>query len=296
MSVENRFIDIIISDIANNRLEFPTLPEVALRVRKLVEDPNANTEQISKVLSTDPGLTSSILKVANSAVFTGLPQIENIKSAVNRLGLALIRNMVTCVVMKALYQPKLSPMIKRHMAHQWKHSTRVAAYSHALSKPFGHLQSDQAMLAGLIHDIGALPIITRAEKYPDILNDTGKLLTVINKLHCDIGKLILEAWNFPEELIMVAAEHEDLNRIGCVNVEYVDIVAVANLHSHLGSSHPLAKKEWSTLPVFNKLDLTPIESIQVLKDGQNEIAAIYQLLGASAESSKSTPSKVETSD
>lgn len=283
MSIENRFIDIIISDIANNRLEFPTLPEVALRVRKLVEDPNANTAQICKVLSTDTALSSSILKVANSAVFLGLPQIDNVKAAVNRLGLALIRNMVTCVVMKALYQPKLSPSIKRLMAQQWKHSTRVAAYSHALTKPFPHLRNDQAMLAGLIHDIGALPIITRAEKYPEIVESPAKLRAVIYKLHCDIGKLILEAWNFPPELITVAAEHEDLNRMGEAQVEYVDVVAVANLHSHLGSEHPLAKKEWATLPVFNKLSLTPIESIQVLKDGQNEIAAIYQLLGASTD-------------
>jgi putative nucleotidyltransferase with HDIG domain len=282
VSVENRFIDIIITDIANNRLEFPTLPEVALRVRKLVEDPKANTAQISKVLSTDPALTSSILKVANSAVFTGLPQVENIKSAVNRLGLALVRNMVTCVVMKALYQPKLSATVRRYMANQWKHSTRVAAYSHALAKPFSHLRNDQAMLAGLIHDIGALPIITRAEKYPDILNNPNKLQSVINKLHCNIGKIILEAWNFPQELVTVAAEHEDLNRLGEVEVEYVDIVAVANLHSHLGSDHPLAKKDWASLPVFSKLDLTPVESIQVLKDGQNEIAAIYQLLGATS--------------
>lgn len=280
MSVENQFIDIIIADIANNRLEFPTLPEVALRVRKLVEDPNADTTQICKILSTDPALSSSILKVANSAVFAGMTQVDNVKAAVNRLGLALIRNMVTCVVMKALYQPKLSPTIKRIMASQWKHSTRVAAYSHALSKPFPHLRQDQAMLAGLIHDIGALPIITRAEKYPEILEKPGRLLTVIYKLHSDIGRLILEAWNFPQELVDVAACHEDLNRVGDVQVEYVDVVAVANLHSHLGSEHPLAKKEWATLPVFNKLNLSPIESIQVLKDGQSEIAAIYQLLGA----------------
>lgn len=284
MSIEKRFIDVIVADMANNKLEFPTLPEVALRVRKLVEDPKSTTSQISKVLSTDPALSSTIIKVANSAIFSGLPQIDNVNAAVNRLGLALIRNMVTCAVMKALYQPRMSATVKRLMAAQWKHSTRVAAYSHALTKPFPHLRKDQAMLAGLIHDIGSLPIIMRAEKYPEILVQPEKLQTVIAKLHCGIGKLILEAWNFPQELVLVCAEHEDLNRIGNMNVEYVDIVAVANLHSHLGTEHPLAQTEWSTFPVFNKLNLTPTQSIQVLKDGQNEIAAIYQLLGSTNES------------
>ncbi|TPW11642.1 MAG: metal-dependent hydrolase HDOD [Halothiobacillaceae bacterium] len=113
---ENQFINMLMDDVAKNRLEFPTLPEVALRVRKLVEDPKSNTDQIAKVLSTDATLSSNILKIANSAVFTGLQATDNVKSAVNRLGLSIIRNMVTCVVMKALYQPKLSPVIKTYMA------------------------------------------------------------------------------------------------------------------------------------------------------------------------------------
>lgn len=279
MVTETQFVNSLIDDIAKNALEFPTLPEVALRVRKLIEDPNVTTAQVGKVLSTDAALSSRLMQVANSAMFIGMAPVDNIRAAVNRLGLALVRNMVTCVVMRTLYQPKMSPVIKSWLQDIWKHSTRVAAFSHALAKLFPHLRADEAMLAGLIHDIGTLPILTRAAKYPELVKDREKLQRVIDRMHCEIGKLIMDAWHFPPNLAAVAAEHEDLNRVGSANVDYVDIVMVANLHSHLGTEHRLAKMDWSDLPVFAKMQLTPQQSVKALKDAQNEIKAVYALLG-----------------
>lgn len=278
MVTETQFIDSLIDDIAKNRLEFPTLPEVALRVRKLVADPDVTMVQVGKVLSTDAALSTRLMQVANSAMFVGMAPVDNIRSAVNRLGLALVRNMVTCVVMRTLYQTKMSPVIKVWLQNTWKHSTRVAAFSHAFAKLFPHLRADEAMLAGLVHDIGTLPILTRAAKYPDLLQDPVKLQRVIDRLHGEIGKLILEAWHFQPNLVEVAAGHEDLNRIA-TDIDYVDIVMVANLHSYLGTEHRLSKLNWLELPIFDKLQLTPQQSVQALKSAQNEIKAVYSLLG-----------------
>lgn len=279
MTTVDQFTDIIFDDIAKNRLEFPTLPEVALRVRKLVEDPNVNTLQVSKVIGADATLTSRLLQVANSAMFSGMPPVDNVKAAVNRLGLALVRNMVTCVVMRSLYSPKFSATIKTRLQDLWRHSTKVAAFSHALAKPFPHLRRDEAMLAGLIHDIGALPILTRAAKIPDIANDPEKLQVLQERLHGQIGKLVLEVWRFPEAITNVAAEHDDLNRIHLGQIDYTDVVMVANLHSYLGTQHRLAKLDWSSLPVFDRLNLSPEDSVRAIRDAQSEIAAVYAMLG-----------------
>lgn len=281
MVTEAQFIDSLIDDIAKNRLEFPTLPEVALRVRKLIEDPDVTMTQVGKVLSTDAALSSRLMQVANSAMFTGMAPVDNIRAAVNRLGLALVRNMVTCVVMRTIYQPKMSPVMKTWLQDVWKHSTRVAAFSHALAKLFPHLRSDEAMLAGLIHDIGTLPILTRAAKYPELVQEKEQLQRVIDRLHGEIGKLIMEAWHFPPNLAVVAAEHEDLNRLA-LDIDYVDVVMVANLHSHLGTEHRLGKMDWTDLPIFDKLQLTPQQSVKALKDAQHEIKAVYALLGGAS--------------
>lgn len=279
MTTVEQFTDIILDDIAKNRLDFPTLPEVALRVRKLVEDPNVTTVQVSRVISTDATLTSRLLQVANSAMFSGMPALDNIKAAVNRLGLALVRNMVTCVVMRSIYSPRYSAAIKLQLQELWRHSTKVAAFSHAIAKPFPHLRRDEAMLAGLIHDIGALPILTRAAKIPDLANDPDKLQVILERLHGNIGRLVLQAWRFPEALITVAEEHDDLNRINVGPVDYADVVMVANLHSHLGTQHRHAKADWSALPVFDRLQLTPQDSVQAIRAAQAEIASVYAMLG-----------------
>lgn len=279
MTTVEQFTDIILDDIAKNRLDFPTLPEVALRVRKLVEDPNVTTVQVSRVISADATLTSRLLQVANSAMFSGMPALDNIKAAVNRLGLALVRNMVTCVVMRSIYSPRYSPAIKLQLQELWRHSTKVAAFSHAIAKRFSNLRRDEAMLAGLIHDIGTLPILTRAAKIPDIANDPEKLQLVLERLHGDIGRLVLQAWRFPEALVTVAAEHDDLNRINLGPIDYTDVVMVANLHSHLGTQHRHAQQDWSALPVFDRLQLSPQDSVQAIRTAQAEIASVYAMLG-----------------
>ena len=279
MNTAQQFIDLLIDDIAKNKLEVPVLPEVALRVRKLIDDPHVSSTKVAQVISTDAALTSRLLQVANSAMFTGIQAVDNVRAAINRLGLALVRNMVVCIVMKILYTPKMSPVIKQRMQTLWKHSTKVAAFSHALAKKYPHLRRDEAMLAGLLHDIGTLPILTRATKYPAITTNPALLQEVIDKMHTEIGRLILQAWNFPPELVNVASEHEDTNRINLGPVDYVDIVTVANLHSYLGTDHRLAKEDWSMMPAFNRLNLTPADSVRILKDAQTEILAVYQLLG-----------------
>lgn len=280
MSAENEFIDAMIDDIARNRLEIPTLPEVALRVRKLIDDPKVTTMQVSRVISTDPALSTRLIQVANSAMFTGMQAVDNVRAAVNRLGLGIVRNMVSCVVMKTLYQPKMSPAIRIQMQDLWKHSTRVAAFCHALAKQHPTLRQDEAMLAGLIHDVGTLPILMRAAKFPEIVKQPGLLQAVVQRLHRDIGKLILQAWHFPDALIDVVEHHEDLLYCNVGPVEYADLVLVANLHAHLGEeNHPLGKADWSTVAAFTKLDLTPAQSVRVIKEAQAEIASVFQLLG-----------------
>lgn len=282
MITPEQFVEQLIEDIAQNKLEIPTLPEVALRVRKLIDDPNVNASQVAKVISTDAALSTRMMQVANSVMFTGMTQVDNVRAAVNRLGLAIVRNMVVAIATKALYSPKLPAFAKARMQELWKHSTKVAALSHALAKRYKHLRPDEAMLGGLIHDIGSLPIIIRAAKYPELGQDPAVLQKIVDRLHGDVGRLILQAWHLPDDLVAVAAEHEDLLRISLGAVDYVDVVMVANLHSYLGTKHHLARVDWTTVPVFNKMALSPDESIKLFREAQAEINGVYDLLGGKA--------------
>ena len=274
----DKFVAELLDDIKHNRLKLPVLPEVAIKVRQAVSDEQSTANHIARVVGTDAALASRLLQVANSPLFRGAAKIESVQAAITRLGIPQVRSLVTSLIMKQLYQSK-SPLLKSHMQKLWEHSTEVAAISHVLARKFTKLKPDEAMLGGLIHDIGALPILVKAEGFPELAGNEEALNEIVSKLHASIGRLILEAWKFPPELVAVAALHENLQR-DSEEVDYVDVVMVANLHSYIGSNHPHARANWASVPAFGKLNLTPEQSIKALEEAKADMAEMKALLAA----------------
>lgn len=274
--IAKQFLQELLNDLEHNKLVLPTLPEVALRVRDKVDDEDATISEISKVIATDAALSARIIQIANSPLMRASKEIDNLDMAVNRLGMKLIRDMVISMVMEQMFQAT-SDVTDRKLREIWEHSTNVAAISHALASAFTKLSPEQAMLAGLVHDIGALPILTKAEDFPELLENEAELSLIIRKLHPKIGKAILQTWNFPAELVKVAAEHEDLSR-DSAQVDFVDIVTVANLQSYMGSNHPLAKQDLSDVPAFAKLGLCHDVNVIEMEETADDIKETQRLL------------------
>lgn len=278
MNIQNALIEKILEDITNNRLEFPMLPEIAIRVRKLVDDPNTSTSQLAKAISTEPVLTTRLIRVANGAMFGNLPRVDNPASAVKRMGYLLVKNLVTSFTLRTLNQNKLPAPLKKELQIHWQHNTKVAALSHVIAKKFTNLNPEEAMMAGLLHDIGVLPILTCAKSFPEFVQKPALLEAVIQRLHSELGRIILQSWRFPQAFIDAASHHEDLLYMNTADVNYLDVVIIANLHSHLGTNHRYGKSDWSNMPALQKLRLTPEQSIKAMKDAQREINEIYQFL------------------
>jgi HD-like signal output (HDOD) protein len=272
----NRFIGVVLADIKNNCLKLPTPPEVAVRVRRAVEGNEASTAQIARLIGTDAALSARLIQVANSPLYRGRTPIDNVQTAVTRLGNKMVRDLVTALLMKQLFQSR-SPLLRKRMEVLWLHSAEVSAFSSVLARRFTSLSAEGAMLAGLLHDIGALPLIVRAEDFPEIANDPDLLESAIERLHGQIGKLLLDTWKFPPELSAVAAEHEDLSRYSAT-VDYVDVVTVANLHSYMGGSHRLSKVNWGDIPAFGKLGITPKETVALMEEMRGEINDLRQMI------------------
>lgn len=278
MDLENQLLGKLLDDINNNRISLPTLPEVAIKVRDIIEDPNSSAAKVAITIGADPVLSTKLLQAANSVMYRGKTPIENLQNAIARLGTSVVRNIVTAIVMKQLYQKKgASPQTEKQLKRLWLHSTKVAAISHVFARKFTKLKPDQAMLAGLIHDIGSIPIYMEAPNIPKLKNDEKLLESVVLKLHNLVGTTILDAWHFPQELIDVVANHEDLQYDSGKNIDYIDIVTVANILSHLGTQHHLAKMEWTEVPAFKKLNLSPEESIAALEEAQEELSLIQKM-------------------
>ena len=248
----------LIEDISNNKLELPTLPEVALKVRETVEDDNVNAKKVADVIGSDAALSARLIQVANSPMYRGNKRIEDIQMAVSRMGFTVTRDLVIGLAMRQMFQAT-SEVTDIRLRVSWEHSTQVAGLTTMLCKHFTKLKPDQAMLAGLVHDIGVLPILVRAEEYPELLENPKLLDDLTRELHTRLGTLILDSWDFPQELIDVAAQHENLEYDSGDGIDYVELVQVANIQSHLGSNHPLGAVDVSKIPSCIKLGMTDEE-------------------------------------
>jgi HD-like signal output (HDOD) protein len=277
MDASDKIIADLLSDIENNRIKLPVLPDIAIKVYRKLDDQNASLGQIAKLISMDAGLTARMIQVANSPIYRGNNLADNALMAISRLGMKMIRTLVTTMLVEIMHQSK-SVAMKQYTKKLWHHNAHVAAISYVLAKKYSTLSAEEAMLAGLVHDIGVLPILDRVAKYPELMEDKERLDELIDKYHPILGEKILNSWNFSKEIVRVAAEHENLEYKSELLPELVDIVIVANLHSHIGTPHRLSKVNWDEIPSFQTLGLTPKESIEVMKEARDEILEMKNLL------------------
>ncbi len=274
----DRFIAGMLEEIKHKRLDLPTLPEVAIKIGETVDDPNSTAAQLAKVIRIDAALSARLLQAANSPLFRGKDQIDNIKAAITRLGANQVKTLINSIVVEQVFQSSGNQEINTILKQQWLHSMQVAAISYVFAKRFTRLKPDIAMLAGLIHDIGALPILAYAGRFPDLVNNREQLTAITYRLHTQIGKLVLEGWNFPPELIAVAAEHEHYSRKSDPSPDYVDLIMIANLHTYITKPHPSNMCEWTEIPAFKALGLTPEESMSALEEARAEVQTVLNML------------------
>jgi HD-like signal output (HDOD) protein len=264
----------IITAIKNDKLVLPTLPEVALKVREVADDPKADIEKLTSVIGNDPALSARIIRVANSPLLRASRAIEDLKTALMRLGISYTCNIATGLAMEQMFQAT-SDLVDMRMREVWSRSSEVAGISHVLCKHFSKLRPDQATLAGLVHKIGVLPILTYAEDHPALLNDSLTLDSIIDELHAPIGDLILRTWGFPEELAHIPSQHLDFTR-QIPKVDYADIVTVAMLQSYGGTN--LSTEQLSQVCAFDRLGLDHDIHVTESEDLSADLEAAMALL------------------
>jgi HD-like signal output (HDOD) protein len=277
-STVERFLIELRNDLEQDRLPLPSFPDVARKARQLVEDPDSSSVEIAKLISTDAVLSSRLLQVANSAFFRGLARTDTVQNAVTRLGRVCVRNLVVSLTMSQLFQPAKMQRIRPFLNNVWAQSTLIAATSQVLAQRLTKLDPAEAMLGGLVHNIGALPVLVRYCESPDLLPDPKMLPAAIDQLSGVVGARVLKKWEFPAILAQIPIEHLNLKRHHDGPSDYVDVVTVAVLHNRIGTQHPHAKANWAEIPALQKLDLTAEKSIQIIKDTRAEIASVQRML------------------
>lgn len=259
--------------VESDQIILPTLPEVALKVRDAVESESTSAQQIADTLTQDASLSARLIQVSNSPLYRSRTPIEDLQMAVTRLGIRMVRDLVISLAMKQIYQAT-SDVLDEHFRRSWNTAVEVAAICRMLATTVPGINPEQALLAGLIHNIGTLPILVKAEDDDDLFNNSEALGKVIDELQSRVGSLILETWNFGDAMTNVVKHAHDFTYDHEGGADLVDLVQIALLQG----GHIEEDIDWSNVPAFNKLGMDTEVNIVEIEENKEMIESTKQSL------------------
>ncbi len=279
-ATENNLSHALLQDLEQDQLILPSLPDVAVRLGRAMRDENTNARKLANVIQTDPVITAKLIRAANSPLYAGVTPVDSCAAAIIRLGADTTHKLVLTFALRELFKTR-SSVLKQHMRKLWEHSVKVSAVSYVLAKITGEFNPEHALLAGLLHDIGNVAILSYAERFPEVANDDEKLEQVMTDMRGRIGSAILRNWGFIEDLIQVAEEAEHWLRVHEGKADYADLVIIAQLHTFIGKPEMAHLPTLDQVPALKKFDigeLTPKLSLKILDKAEEKIARAESLL------------------
>lgn len=229
-STSNTVVEALSKAIVRNDFALPAPPTWAAKALQMLDNIKVSHGKISPAISIDPTFVGQLLKTANGAFYAHKPQVYSINASVARIGYEKLRNLIISISMDELSTIE-KPALKKHLAEFRDHSREVAAICYVLAKSQKHLTQDEAMLAGLIHDVGRLPLLLYiADKNLPVDDET--IASIMRKYSAVAGERLLKLWEFPPELVEIPMVHGDIHRDAAgTRASYADIVTVAAMLS-----------------------------------------------------------------
>jgi len=209
---------------------FPTAFDVVMRLRKALQDPNLSIDHLADMIALEPLISGRLLGLANSAAFSRRgPEVRGVKAAVVRLGLNTVRSTAMAIAMNQLLRSKDLVPFNDLANHLWEHSLRTAVAAEIVAHKMTHISPDEAMLAGLVHDLGAFYMLYRASQYQELRQRPDTVRHLISQWHESIGHSLLIALSLPESVADAMRDHDQPRPMPLPARTLSDVVYVANL-------------------------------------------------------------------
>lgn len=254
-------LDMVRRSASSEKLNLPVFPRAAAELRKVIGDDSAPIDGIAAIIEKDQSLSGQVLKIANSAFFTGLNRVRTIREAIMRLGLDQVFNCLVVSGQKDFYKSR-DGAVNGYLQVLWKHALATAKGSKWLLQKIGYRdRADEGFLAGLLHDIGKLLLLkvieTINEEQDTKLSDTF-ILEILESMHVEQGYALMQEWSIPPVYCNVARCHhlEDFD-MGDVVLMAVRTVNQVSRRCSL-SLHPDSRIVPATLPEAHALGVKEI--------------------------------------
>ena len=207
--------DLRLQTLVRQVRDLPALPAAVVRVMQLTDDPKAGTADVARALASDQALAARVLKLANSAFYGSSRRISTVSEAVVTLGMRTTRNLVMATSCQEMLERDVVGYALPRGA-LWRHSLACASAAQALAQRARYRATEEAFVAGLLHDIGKVVLNThlKAQFVQVLLRAAGGELTfteaeqeVLGFDHAEAGACLLERWNLPASLVTAVRWH-----------------------------------------------------------------------------------------
>jgi putative nucleotidyltransferase with HDIG domain len=267
------FLQALAADLSTEQISFPTFTGATLRVRTALADPAIDADRLARVLSAEPLLGARLIHIANSVAMNpgGGKPVADVRAAVLRVGHDVVRATAVAVAMDQLRAAKDVQVFHEQSEWIWRHSLEVAAIAYVVTRKTTRLNADEALFAGLVHDIGRFYLLSRAAAYPNLVAHPDELDALIHEWHPSIGQAVLHEFDLAEPALRAVAEHEH-HAPSTPPRQLVDVITIAN-RAALQANPP-------RYPAHVERDVPPLDPgvVQMISESAEEIRTLLVAL------------------
>ena len=274
------FVKGLAAELSQGQVELPSVPEIVVRLQQTMADENVTNDVVVRVIGSEPMLAGRLLTMANSAALNSSGRkIADLPTAVARVGFNIVRSAALSFAVEQLRKASEYRHLEQQLDLLWKNSVQIAAMCHVIARRFSSLNGDTALLAGLMHNVGRIYILTRASKYPTLTADPLTFNSIVRDWHANVAKALLENWKVADEIVDAVAGHEDLDREARGPVTLTDVLSLAMLLERNRSGAEMNVPDEMLMKGLKRMQLQVRDCHAVLDESAEEIAALKSALG-----------------
>jgi HD-like signal output (HDOD) protein len=276
-----RLVGSLTIELAGEKLDLPSFPDVAVRVRRALANEEADLADVARIISAEPALAAQLLRVSNSAALNpNGKRLADLRTAVSRIGFNMARSATIAFAMSQLRRAEAYKGLEVPMTALWQESAHIAAVCHVIARRFTRLNSDAALLAGLLQGLGKLYLLTRMVKYPSLAGDPATYQRIVADWHVRIAQAILRNWEMSEEIVVAVAASENAERDHEGVTDLADVVCVSAALASLGPDPRAEEMLFLDMPAARRMKLDADGCSAALAESHAEIASLRQVLGS----------------
>ncbi len=273
------FLGNLATEVSKGTVNLPCFPDVVMRIRKALAQPEVSLTEIVKIVGTEPRLAARLLQAANSAAFNPAGKhLTDLRAAITRLGHRPVQSAAMSFAVKQLRLAPALRAISKPLNILWEQSISVAAICQVVARRT-RVSPEEAFLTGLLHGIGRLYIMVRSVGKSDKLYQDPSFIDMIANWHPAIGKAVLENWGFDEHMCEALGDQDDHDRSGKNEPDLTDVIVVAVALARVLREPGPRSVETEHINSFARLHLTTQNCSEILKHAEHQLGSLHAALG-----------------